>query len=467
MLYNSFVFIFLFLPCILVAYYGVAACFPARMANLTLVAGSLVFYGYWEWRNVFLIIASLGVNYGISILLLRHRRKWLLITGISLNLLCLGYYKYAGFFLANLDALLPGALPVLRLALPLGISFFTFQQIAFLVDTYQGKAVEADFSRYCLFVTFFPQLIAGPIVHHTEMMPQFKRPGAKRFNAENFSAGLLMFTIGLAKKVMVADNLAPIADLVFNDPAQAGTLDAWAGSLAYMLQLYFDFSGYSDMAIGLGKFFNIDIPQNFNSPYKAASVADFWRRWHITLSRFLREYLYIPLGGNRRGPDRTRFNLFVTMLLGGLWHGANWTFVFWGGYHGALLLLHRWWRRSGFQMPAAVARTSTFFAVLVGWVFFRAASVSDAFKVLGAMSRLDRLVTGQSVQFSFGIEMVVGILCAVLMVLFAPNSNSITTRHRFQIRYAVACGVLFFLCLLAMNEAVITNEPTKFLYFDF
>ena len=469
MLYNSFVFIFIFLPCVLCLYYLVAPRVSGRIANLLLVAASLVFYGYWEWRYVFLILGSLCFNYLISIQILKTYRKSLLIFGIGANLALLGYYKYAGFFLENVNTLLHTSLPVLSLALPLGISFFTFQQIAFLVDTYHKRAEEPDFSRYSLFVSFFPQLIAGPIVHHKEMMPQFNAPGAKKFNADNFSRGLVIFTMGLAKKVIIADNCAPLAEAVFDQGGfqQIGSIGVWIGVLAYTMQLYFDFSGYSDMAIGLGKFFNINIPQNFNSPYRAVNVADFWRRWHMTLSRFLKEYLYIPLGGNRRGSRRTQVNLLMTMILGGLWHGANWTFVVWGAYHGGLLLIARVWKQIGFRLPVAVARAITFLSVLVGWVFFRAGSMSDAIRILGKMFSLHPSEIHPATSMATSPMGIAGLVLLLLIVNFVPNSLGILKKNFFRMRYAVAFGILFFLCLLSMHEAVVTNVPTKFLYFDF
>lgn len=456
------------MPCVLCLYYRIAPHAPRRTANFLLVTASLVFYGYFEWRYIFLIIGSLCFNYFVSIGIAKSRKKSLLVAGIATNLILLGFYKYMGFFLENLNLLFNSNMPIFQLALPLGISFFTFQQIAFLVDIYHRKADEADFSRYCLFVTFFPQLIAGPIVHHKEMIPQFKAAGAKRFHAVNFAEGLLIFTVGLAKKVIVADNCAPFVEALFEKGGTGvGMSGAWIGVFAYTMQLYFDFSGYSDMAIGLGKLFNINIPQNFDSPYKAVNIADFWRRWHMTLSRFLKEYLYIPLGGNRLGGTRMQLNIMITMVLGGLWHGANWTFVAWGAYHGFLLLISKGWTRYGLPLPVVLARAVTFVCVMIGWVFFRAASITDAFRIIGRMFHFDGWVAPRAFSVDIGPLGITGMAFLLVLVNFFPSSLEIMKRNTFQPRYAIGYGVLFFLCLLSMHEAVITHVPTKFLYFDF
>ena len=324
------------------------------------------------------------------------RAKAILVAGIAANLGLLGYYKYANFFVDNLNALLGNNLILETIILPLAISFFTFQQIAYLVDAYRGETHEYSFLHYALFVTFFPQLIAGPIVHHHEMLPRFARSTIYRLKAEHLAVGLTIFTLGLFKKVVLADGVAVYATPVFN-AAEAGTaltfFEAWGGALAYTFQLYFDFSGYSDMAIGLARMFGIRLPLNFNSPYKATSIIDFWRRWHITLSRFLRDYLYIPLGGSRKGEARRLTNLLITMLLGGLWHGAGWTFVLWGGMHGCYLVFNNIWRKwrssrghlHGTPAGRFFAWLLTMLAVIVAWVPFRAEGLAATQNMLGAM----------------------------------------------------------------------------------
>ena len=399
MLFNSYVFIFCFLPVVLLGFHGLSRR-GVMASSLWLVTASLFFYGWWNPAYLALIVASVLFNYCVGLCLLAQpapgRRKLMLVGGLVGNLAVLGYFKYATFLVANLNAVSGSTHTLGAIILPLGISFFTFQQVAYLVDTYRGQAGERNLLFYALFVTFFPQLIAGPIVHHREMLPQFRT--ARRVRAENLAVGLSIFLIGLFKKVVLADGISKYATPVFAD-AELGNMltlfEAWSGAGAYTLQLYFDFSGYSDMAIGLGRMFGITLPLNFHSPYKACSIIDFWRRWHMTLSRFLRDYLYIPLGGSRRGQTRHVASLMTTMLLGGLWHGAGWTFVFWGGLHGVYLVLNHTWRlvkaKAGLQRAqphwtARIgARLTTFVAVVIGWVFFRASSFAAAIHMLKAM----------------------------------------------------------------------------------
>ncbi len=315
-------------------------------------------------------------------------------------MILLGYFKYANFFVENLNHLTGTTLLIGEVFLPLGISFFTFTQIAFLVDAYQGKAKEYSFIHYTLFVTYFPHLIAGPVLHHKEMMPQFARSDTCTINLENVAVGLSVFVLGLAKKVLIADSMGDMATPIFEAVSAGGQpmlFESWLGALAYTLQLYFDFSGYSDMAIGLSLMFNVRLPMNFNSPYKATSIIEFWRRWHMTLSRFLRDYLYIPMGGSRHGKSRRYVNLMVTMVLGGLWHGAGWTFVVWGGLHGFYLMINHAWRNlkqrmawsDGGRWSKLGAGVLTFLAVVVGWVFFRADSFSSAVNLLQGMSGMN------------------------------------------------------------------------------
>ncbi|GAA5481737.1 MBOAT family O-acyltransferase [Haloferula sargassicola] len=399
MLFNSYTYLLLFLPVAAVAFHLMIGPWrlPRRAAFGWLVVMSLIYYGYWNPAYLPLITASCLANYYFGRYLGRHhapRGKRMLAAGVAANLALLGYYKYTGLFAATLRGI--GGWPehIPSIVLPLGISFFTFQQIAYLVDAYRNETREYHFIDYLLFVTFFPQLIAGPIVHHGEMMPQFTRQRPlSRWNRD-FPVGLVFLVVGLFKKVVIADNLAPIASALFG-VAEHGDrsltmAEAWTGAIAYALQIYFDFSGYSDMAIGSARFFGIRLPLNFDSPYQAASIIDFWRRWHMTLSRFLRDYLYIPLGGNRLGPARRYGNLMLTMLLGGLWHGANWTFVAWGGIHGLLLCLNHGWfhfrKARGLRaLPGPVAIGLTFAATLVAWVFFRASDFSAASRLLASM----------------------------------------------------------------------------------
>ena len=406
MIFNSYVFIFAFLPVVVFGFYWLGR-YSHHLATLWLTAASLFFYGWWDARFVGLLLGSIFFNYGAGYLIghsLAHsnrRAKLLLVVSIIANLGLLGYFKYANFFMDNLNFLVMNflsgsAISMAKIFLPLGISFFTFTQLAFLVDTYQGKVKEYNFVHYTLFVTYFPHLIAGPVLHHKEMMPQFGIRSNCRVNWENIAIGLSIFIMGLAKKVLLADALGEYATPIFDAVKTGGhpmLLEAWFGALSYTLQLYFDFSGYSDMAIGLSLLFNVRLPINFNSPYKSLSIIEFWRSWHMTLSRFLRDYLYIPLGGSQRGKIRRYINLMITMLLGGLWHGAGWTFVIWGGLHGVYLVINHAWRnlkqRMGWCDGGKLARFGsgllTFLAVVVGWVFFRADNFSVAMEILNGM----------------------------------------------------------------------------------
>ncbi|GJL51091.1 MAG: alginate O-acetylation protein [Nitrospirales bacterium] len=404
MLFNSYIFIFLFLPITVITFYLLGGHGQNRLALAWLVAASLFFYGWWNPAYLFIIIGSIIMNYSIGKTLSRqqgHNPSMLLLgTGITLNLTLIGYFKYANFFLENMNVTLGSHYSLDHIILPLGISFFTFQQIAYLVDAYRGETTNNSFLQYCLFVTFFPQLIAGPIVHHKEILPQFAQRAIFTFNPENLSVGLTIFTLGLFKKVILADTLAGYASPVFSAAEQGVTLtffEAWGGSLAYTFQLYFDFSGYSDMAIGLGRMLGIRLPLNFNSPYKSVNIIDFWRRWHITLSRFLRDYLYFPLGGNRQGTLCQYRNLFITMLLGGLWHGAGWTFIFWGALHGLFLASNHAWHqvyhRYAFARvikPSRIgkicAQTFTFLMIVIAWVVFRAESLETAVSLWQSMA---------------------------------------------------------------------------------
>lgn len=403
MLFNSYFFILVFLPVTLLVFFALGRNGGRRVAVGWLVAASLFFYGWWNPAYLGLIIASILFNYSVGTILGNERRrpttrKGALMVGIAANLAVLAYYKYANFFFQNLNAAMGTGYDLTGIILPLGISFFTFTQIAFLVDAYRGEAREYNFLHYALFVTYFPHLIAGPVLHHKEMMPQFGHASIFRFDALNFSAGLTYFVLGLFKKVVIADSIAGFASPVFAAAATGASLsmlDAWGGALAYTFQLYFDFSGYSDMAIGLALMMGVRLPLNFDSPYKAVNIIDFWRRWHMTLSRFLRDYLYIPLGGSRHGNGRRYANLMATMLLGGLWHGAGWTFIVWGALHGGYLVINHAWhfvrRKLGHDLKRStwwgrgLATLVTFLAVVVGWVFFRADSFSTAERMLSAM----------------------------------------------------------------------------------
>ena len=446
MLFNSYEFIFLFLPLSFFIYFFLLEKRLVIGAKGFLVFTSLFFYSWWNIAYLPIILSSMLFNYVIGNSLnenfkkVQINKKTLLGLGVVANLSLLGYFKYTDFLLENFNLAFDVSVPLLHLALPLAISFFTFQQIAYLVDSYRGETAEYDFLNYALFVTFFPQLIAGPIVHHAEMMPQFASRWNLVKNYKNIAMGLFIFSIGLFKKVVIADTFAVYATVGFDTATTLSLFQAWATSLSYTFQLYFDFSGYTDMAIGAALLFNIKLPINFNSPYKALDIQDFWRRWHITLSRFLRDYIYIPLGGNRKGTFRTYNNLLATFILGGIWHGAGWTFVFWGFLHGMALVVHRLWKQLGFNMPKVLAWFITFNFINVAWVFFRAKEWEDALKVLSGMF----VIKPESFQIS------IGFLNRISMWLDIPLHHHVPTTLVKSGVNEIALVYVFVLLLLTL-----------------
>ncbi|MEA5553455.1 MBOAT family protein [Anabaena cylindrica UHCC 0172] len=513
MLFNSSIFIFLFLPITLLIFAGFSRLKWHTISKAWLVLTSLVFYGYWNVSYLKLIIFSMLFNYTIGVLIGRQHQtnpeisgqSWkspaLLLLGISVNLLGLGYYKYSSFILDNINALMGSKFSLGNILLPLAISFFTFQQIAYLVDSYRGNTQNYNLLDYSLFVIFFPQLIAGPIVHHGDIVPQFIEKKVDKFNWENMSIGITIFALGLFKKVIFADTISAYSTPLFN-AAEAGTIlsfyEVWCGLLAYTLQLYFDFSGYSDMAVGIARMFGIILPINFNSPYQADSIIDFWRRWHITLSNFLRDYLYIPLGGNRKGNLRRYFNLMITMLLGGLWHGANWTFVIWGGLHGFYLVINNVYvssTKSFFTQEnqqnnivhKLFNRSITFLAVIVSWIFFRSESINGAMSIVKSMLGLN----GISVKLSFSnispnnlidLSGIIWLILLLSIVWFSPNTQQIMSKYKPVLNmdkysekinsifswkpnlfWAVSLGLILFMSLSKVLEA----NQSEFLYFQF
>ena len=515
MLFNSFSFLFLYLPIVLLGFFALARVGKGWAAGW-LAAASLFFYGWWSVAYLPLLLGSIILNYWAGTRIGASqgsaRTRWLALA-VTLDLALLAYFKYADFFIDSVNRVSEANLPVLHVVLPIGISFFTFTQIAFLVDTYRGKVSEVRFLHYLLFVTYFPHLIAGPVLHHKEMMPQFELDPTYRASSANFAVGLSIFALGLAKKVLIADNLAPHAGFFFDQRDAPSLLVAWGGVLAYTFQLYFDFSGYSDMAIGLSRVFGIRLPLNFNSPYKARNIIEFWRRWHMTLSRFLRDYLYIALGGNRHGPLRRYLNLGATMLLGGLWHGAGWNFVIWGALHGAYLMInHGWsalagaagWSTTGrhWQLASIVL---TFIAVCFAWVFFRAADLPRALTIVQGMVGAYRVALPDGIgnhlgslkplAERYGVTFYLGggarfmqtygwVALAGAIALLAPNTQQLMRRFDPALDYdaaratdrtagprrmawrpsgawALALAVITVLSLLSLTR------PAEFLYFQF
>ncbi len=458
MLFNSYVFIFVFLPLVFFVYFFLNKKRLSNLAKAFLVSASLFFYAYWSVYYLPILLGSIIFNFFISKFLAKHQSKAILIFGIVCNLALLGYFKYADFLISNLNAIANTNLSLLHIALPLALSFVTFQQIAYLVDSYNKQTKENSFLNYCLFITFFPQLIAGPIVHHKEMMPQFANKFNLIKNYKFIALGLFVFSIGLFKKSVVADTFSIFANAGFDMEGNLTFLQAWATSLSYTFQLYFDFSGYCDMAIGLALLFNIRLPINFNSPYKALNIQDFWHRWHITLSRFLRDYIYIPLGGNRGGQSRTYLNLFLVFLIGGLWHGAAWTFVVWGALHGVAIVIHRCWQKLNFKLNKIIAWIITFNFVNFTWIFFRAKSFEDAMKVIRGMFFGELKIDVNYLEMFF-------IVLAFLVVLLFKNSVQIAfdKKFKFTILQIFAASFFLFISILAIR----LNNASEFLYFRF
>ena len=486
MLFNSYAFIFAFLPITFIIYFYLNSKKLTTASVAFLVFASLFFYSWWNILYLPLILASMLFNFVMGNYLSKplksFNKKAFLWFGIGSNVGLLGYFKYTDFLLDNFNGFFGSSIPLPHIVLPLGISFFTFTQIAYLVDCYKDKVKEYDFIRYALFVTYFPHLLAGPILHHSEMMPQFANIRNKTKNYRNIAMGLFLFSIGLFKKVVIADTFAVWVNAGFDTATTLSFFEAWATSLSYTFQLYFDFSGYTDMAIGVSLMFNIKLPINFNSPYKALDIQDFWRKWHMTLSRFLRDYIYIPLGGNRQGEFRTYINLFTTFLLGGLWHGAGWTFIFWGTLHGLALMIHRAWKSFGFTMNKYLAWFITFNFINLTWIFFRAKEWSDAVKVMSGMCGLGGIVIdrgmenalrkiynfGEFVQFGTLFEKVGNgngslkwVLVALLLTTLFQNSNKLTSTLKVNTKTAFIISVLFTYALFS------TAKVSQFLYFNF
>jgi len=502
MVFSSLEFIYLFLPPVLLGYLILRHFNLEKGIIWWLILASLAFYSWWKPIYLPLLLGSVVINYGLHRVLLKVQDKFLLVAGICFNLALMGVFKYADFFIGNANALAGADIPLLHLALPLAISFFTFQQISFLIDTYKCEISDCDFPRYMLFVVFFPQLIAGPIVMQKETIPQFRLPVFKSRLMLNLAVGSTLFAIGLFKKIVLADGIAPYANTVFNlsETSHGVPLEAaWIGAMAYTFQLYFDFSGYCDMALGLARLFGIRLPVNFNSPYKATSISDFWRRWHITLSHFLRDYLYIPLGGNRHGAARQNANLMITMLLGGLWHGASWTFVFWGGLHGFYLTINHGWStlvKKGYipsLLPKPVvdlaSRCLTFVVVIVAWVYFRAETFGGANNIILGMTGLSTVyepalwegVTTATASIWGSLALLAGIIFLLPnSIEFTENYKPILGLNKFiasrksegflPLRWRPTVGWAGAISLIGVVSAIQIYrlaDMTEFIYFNF
>ena len=475
MVFSSYPFLLLFLPIVLIGYYLLSHVKNDTYQRLFIILASLFFYGYQNVNYLALIISSIAVNYLIALAIQKAEKSWAkgyLTLGVLFNVALIGYFKYYDFFVENINLVAGTDFVLKHIMLPLGISFFTFQQLSFLVSVYQGEEKVERLRDYALFVLFFPQLVAGPIVLYSEMIPQFKDKQRRYFNAENFAAGIYIFSMGLFKKAVLADTLCVLADNGFA-LSNPGLAAAWATTLCYTLQIYFDFSGYSDMAVGLGKLFNIDIPFNFLSPYQSESITQFWRKWHITLGRALSTYVYKPLGGNRKGIVRTCINLLLTFLVSGFWHGASWTFILWGGLHGVFMVIERLLGKRREAIPKAIRIFATFMVVNALWVLFRAEDISQTMTIYRGMvdfanvnlRQLDE-VMGHTANINFPVMFDIAYIgCMVVsllgVVFGCKNSAARLERYVVSNKTAVTAAALFavaFLCL---------SRESVFIYFNF
>ena len=480
MLFNSYIFIFCFFPICFLGYFLLNKTKKYALGHLFLLGMSLWFYGYFNPAYLLIIIGSVLVNYLFYRWMKNTKTKPVLVFALAVNLGIILYFKYMDFFIENVNAIAKTNLPLLNIMLPLGISFFTFQQISFVVDAYRGQVPDYDFLTYACYVTFFPQLIAGPIVTHDELIPQLLDEKRKTINWENVASGLYMFAIGLGKKVLLADVFGVAVNWGFEDVPSLKATNAIMVILAYCFQLYFDFSGYCDMAIGLGRMLNIELPINFNSPYKSLTITEFWNRWHMTLSRFFTRYVYIPLGGNRKGDVRTYVNLFIVFLLSGFWHGAAWTFVVWSVLNGIFVIVTRMFRKFFESMHPALGWMITQGFFILTLVFFRANSISDAIEFIKQILYVD--FTNIDVNILYGFQtpvlkflledtvitnslpyIYVGIyyFLGLFIVLGAPSSNEMLATFKPTVKNMLFTGVLLAASILSFSGI------STFLYFNF
>ena len=483
MLFNTFDFTFVFLPIVLIVYFILNKYCPVIVGRLFLIVSSLYFYTYYHMEFLLLITASITVNYILGIYIGKNKSKALLTIGIIFNIAVLGYFKYVDFFITNVNWITGSNYNLLYIALPLGISFITFQQIAYLVDIYRNEVPDTKLSSYILFITFFPQLIAGPIVKHKDVMDDIENAESKHFNTENFSKGLLVFLIGLTKKVVIADTIALYVSAGYTGYESLSFTEAWFVAVGYTIQLYFDFSGYSDMAIGLALMFNINLPMNFNSPLKSRNITEFWQRWHMTLNRFFTYYVYIPLGGSRKGEIITYVNLFIIFFISGFWHGAGWTFIIWGVMHGiASIILRLYKKYIPLQLPFVVSWFMTFIFVVVAFVYFRATSVEQGTTIIKKMFMIDLSSVKQFLlqpsQIFQGLNtykildvplntpwlVILIFVIALSLILFSRNSMQWMQKFKFNLFYIVYINALTIVILLTIY---FIEKNSEFIYFNF
>lgn len=471
MLFSSYGFVFVFLPIALSVFYFFDFLLGRRAAKCFLLMASLVFFAWDHPGNLMILIVTILVNFNIGLklgVLQDYRlRRVLLVAGMVFNVAILGYYKYSNFFFENVGHITGQTYEFTRMALPLGISFFTFQQMSYLIDVYKNNNYEKDIIEYSIFVSFFPQLIAGPIVLHNELIPQLNHIRDREKIIEDFALGIKIFSIGLFKKLVLADAFSLIADRGFEELGNLSFLQAWITSLSYTMQIYYDFSGYCDMAIGLGLLFGVRLPMNFNSPYKSKNISEFWRRWHITLGRSLSTYIYLPMGGSRSGFARTCFNLFLTFIVSGLWHGAAWTFVLWGALHGSAIVIHKCWEKSKLKLPSFFAVSITFLFVNFAWVLFRAHDFSDVARLWSAMvyfKGAESFVGLNGILMMSGVERIINLpllITALIGVFVFPNAIQISRENRFCRWDSLVTSVSIVLAILCMGRI------SPFIYYNF
>lgn len=484
MLFNSYIFVLLFLPITIFGYFIFNHFKKNSFAQLFLLIMSLIFYAYFNFSYLFIIISSIVINYCFYLFFEKveknNIRKLLLIISLLFNIGILFYYKYMNFFIDNVNALFKTDIPLLSIVLPLGISFFTFQQISFVVDSYKREVPKYNFLYYASFVTFFPQLVAGPIVTHDELIPQFMDQKLKNLNYENLSKGIYVFALGLSKKVLIADVFGIVANYGFGNIESLNTTNAVIVMLSYTFQIYFDFSGYSDMAIGIGKMFNIELPVNFNSPYKSLSIKEFWARWHMTLTRFFTKYIYIPLGGNRKGIKRTYINIFIIYLISGFWHGANWTFIFWGVLHGIATIIYRVFKTQFDRLHPVLNWMITFSFINISWIFFRADSIKNAFIFINRILQFNfggiadtisgafKLPIFNFIANKFGfltyfphLALQIFFIVVLIIVLGSKNAREKIDDFKPTLKYMLITVLLLLLCILSFSSV------STFLYFNF
>ena len=476
MLFPTYIYFALFLPTALAVYFFLNSKHLTVASRSWLVICSLFFYSWWDIKFLPIILFSILFNYTVGIELGKNRSlgKGVLLAGLAVNLGMLGFFKYANFFIEIINSTFSSEFGPTDIVLPLAISFFTFQQVTYLVDSYNGNTREYNFLNYALFVTFFPQLIAGPIVHHKEMMPQFQGVRNKLPDFRNLSMGIYLFVVGMFKKIVIADSLSPYVLQAYGSYQYLSFSDSWIASLAYTFQLYFDFSGYMDMAMGSALMFNIRLPVNFDSPYKALSVREFWKRWHITLGRFLMDHVYIPLGGNRNSQLNLYFNIMATFVLGGLWHGAGWTFIFWGFLHGIAVIVNRIWDKTGVKFNRLIAWFLTFNYINITWVFFRAGSWDEAIGMLRGMSGLNDASLHKALNDHISLfELIpidflsntgeISIFLILLLIIVTFFKTSVQKINNFNPN---AASALLIMALGFLSFMSIDNV-SEFLYFNF